>query len=631
MRMICFVLLAFGYMQAAPNYKALMDEISLRLDKGLASYEQGKIEEAKELVTMAYFEIFENLEGPIRINVSSKKAYLMEAQFGEFRKMIVKGVPKEELKKAMDVLKKEMQEVLPDLESGVVVEGEATMEQEAKETQNSDTPKVWQDALAYIKNNFDKAVQVYEPDNSVNTRELIQDAQFEGYRNTMLETAIRQFVSSEKEMSLQSQFLEIIKFIHTRPTKEQLRLKLTSFINELNAICVGLGVPERIAQKQSQTKEQKPKIDTNKVKQELFAQLDKALSQYKEGNAKKATSIIQNAYFDIFEGSGLENAIGAKDANLKAEIESYFSKIIALIKKGSPADRIGEELQQMSLAYDRGAKLIGAEDQGFLALFIYSLGIILREGFEALLIVTAIIAYLIKSNNKDRLSIVYSSVTVAVILSFITAGVMNLIFGKASAQNREILEGATMLVASILLFYVSYWLLSNASAKKWTKYIKEHVADSLDSNSRKALWFTSFLAVYREGAETVLFYQALIADAVTSMDYVALASGFLVGVVGLLVMYFVMKFTAIKLPIKMFFMATGTLIYVMAFIFIGKGVMEFVEGKVLEPTLIDGMPTYIPLGIYPYIETIVPQLFVLLLGIIGIYFLLKNTKNKEDA
>lgn len=98
-----------------------------------------------------------------------------------------------------------------------------------------------------------------------------------------------------------------------------------------------------------------------------------------------------------------------------------------------------------------------------------------------------------------------------------------------------------MLIAVGLLFYVGFWLLSNSNAKKWTAYIKEHTNEALAQNSILALWFTVFLAVFREGAETVLFYQALIFEAHTSSEIGMVLAGLVVGIAALLIVYWIFK------------------------------------------------------------------------------------------
>ena len=228
--------------------------------------------------------------------------------------------------------------------------------------------------------------------------------------------------------------------------------------------------------------------------------------------------------------------------------------------------------------------------------------------------------------------VVYSSVGVAVILSFVMAWLMNVIFGEAAGQKRELMEGITMLVAVGLLFYVGFWLLSNAGAKKWNDYIKSHVSDSISSGSTTTLWWTVFLAVFREGAETVLFYQALIFGAKDSAGYSMIAAGFVVGLIVLLIVYFLFKIFAVKIPIKPFFIFTSAIIFYMSIVFVGKGVGELVEGKIFIPTIIKGLSfpdwTRDWLGLQPYYESLVPQIIMVLALVIGIV-IMKSKQNKN--
>ena len=263
-------------------------------------------------------------------------------------------------------------------------------------------------------------------------------------------------------------------------------------------------------------------------------------------------------------------------------------------------------------------------------LFLYALIIILREGFEALIIVAAVIALLIKSGNSKHLNIVYSALGVAVVLSIATAYGLNYIFGSENAgQTREVMEGAVMLIAVVLLFYVGFWLLSNASSKKWTAYIQGQISSSLSSGDSKMLWWTVFLAVYREGAETVLFYLALLFDAKTPAATSMVAAGFVAGLVALIVVYVIIKEFSLKIAIKPFFIATSVIIFYMSVVFVGKGVMELVEGKVFVPTVIDGLPTITWIGFYPYVQSLVPQAVMIVLLIVGILILKNKQKNKS--
>ena len=260
-------------------------------------------------------------------------------------------------------------------------------------------------------------------------------------------------------------------------------------------------------------------------------------------------------------------------------------------------------------------------------MFVYSLLIILREGLEALLIVAAIVTYLVKNNHQDKLPTIRQSVYVALIASVITAVIFQLIFSANSGVNRERLEGITMLIAVVMLFMMSYWLLSKVEAKNWKRYLEGKLSTALSTGSLIGLWLTSFLAVYREGAETVLFYYALIADAKSAVDFLYLFAGFAVGVILLTICYFIMRYTVVRLPLKPFFLFTGSFMYLMAFIFAGKGVLELIEGKVFEPTLLAGVPEISWLGIYPYIETLLPQA-ILILAAVFAWFYMKYENNK---
>ena len=265
----------------------------------------------------------------------------------------------------------------------------------------------------------------------------------------------------------------------------------------------------------------------------------------------------------------------------------------------------------------------GPGQQSSWSLFIYSLLIILREGLEALLIVAAIVAYLVKNGHRDKLPLIRQSVVVALGASLVTAVLFQMLFANAGA-SRELLEGVTMLIAVVMLFSMSYWLLSKIEARHWKAYLEGKLSQSLSKGSLIGLWLTSFLAVYREGAETVLFYFALFGDASSSAGIASIFAGFAAGCVLLLAAYLVMRFTVVKLPLKPFFLFTGSFMYLMAFVFAGKGVLELIEGKLFQPTLLPGAPEIGWLGIYPYAETLAPQAALIVAALIALWVMARQ-------
>ena len=207
-------------------------------------------------------------------------------------------------------------------------------------------------------------------------------------------------------------------------------------------------------------------------------------------------------------------------------------------------------------------------------LFGKSLLIIVREGMEAILIVGALTAFLFKAGVPERKRDIGWGVAAAVAARFGTAILFATVFSQA-LQSQELIEGITMLVAAAVLFWVSYWLVSKIEMKRWQAFVRNKMGKALGSGSRAALVFVAFLAVYREGFETVLFYSALYASADGSSAGIAsVTTGMGVGFVVLAGVYVAIQRFGVKIPLKPFFSVTRALLYVMAFSFVGEGIAE---------------------------------------------------------
>ena len=173
-----------------------------------------------------------------------------------------------------------------------------------------------------------------------------------------------------------------------------------------------------------------------------------------------------------------------------------------------------------------------------------------------------------------------------------------------------------MLLAAVVLFWVSYWIISKAEAERWQRYIQGKVQHALAAGSGAALAAAAFLAVYREGFETVLFYQALIGSA--PAGDAAIGFGFLTGCVLLAIVYGLFMRFGFRIPIRPFFLATGALLYLMAVVFAGRGVHELQEAGVIGLTLVRWAPTVDALGLFPSIETLLAQAVLVVPVVIGL-------------
>ena len=457
-------------------------------------------------------------------------------------------------------------------------------------------------AMRFQKGDFDGAAK------------LIESAQFDDYRNTKLEIAINKI--SNKGNKIQQTMRQIVREIRTKSIDEKrLREEITDLSDGLFDIL--LEIPsEQIALVQVDGFDESATTkDYAKVADDIKIALNNILDSYQNKSPNALIDALQSAYLDIFEGSGMENKIGAMNADLKLKIEAQFTRGVALIKADAPKDELQKTFDSLNALIASSLDFI--QDSSVWFLFLSALSIILREGLEAMLIVVAIVAYLIQSGNSNRTNIVYSALGVGVFLSFVTAFAVYYFFREYAGQFRELLEGVTMLVAVALLLYVGFWLLSKAH--KWNEFIKHSAKEAISKGSSYALWWTVFLAVYREGAETVLFYQALLFDSNTSADFSAVFGGLALGCAILIALYLLIKRGAVRIPIKLFFQATSAIIFLMCFSFTGKGVGELIEGKVLTPTLIPYQFDAISwAGLYPYYESLGLQLIVVCFIIGGI-------------
>jgi high-affinity iron transporter len=226
-------------------------------------------------------------------------------------------------------------------------------------------------------------------------------------------------------------------------------------------------------------------------------------------------------------------------------------------------------------------------------------------------------AFLTKTGAANRKRDIHIGVGAAVAASLLTAFVLETII-RLTPAKREALEGATMVVATAVLFYVSYWLLSKMEVAKWNQFVKGKVQDAVTSGSMLALASAAFLAVYREGFETVLFYKALFVAGGSGSSTLAVVAGIALGSVVMVAVYVAINRFGVRLPLKPFFGVTSAFLYYMAFVFAGKGVAELQEGSLLPTTVVEWAPRMPALGIYPTIESLLAQGLLVTLALVAL-------------
>ncbi|MDR1040498.1 MAG: FTR1 family iron permease [Deltaproteobacteria bacterium] len=402
----------------------------------------------------------------------------------------------------------------------------------------------------------------------------------------------------------------------------------------------------------------------------MTVSLDKAYDVYSAGGSaswEEARDWVNDAYFGYYEKLGFERMVKSSVSGKRASTVEYkFATIKSKLKDGADPSEIRQEIDLLIAMLDEDATALdvkfglveatpaaspataadGAEPAAQTSAqtaaqsgaqapgggpgggaagtsFLMALGILLREGFEAILVIAAIAAYLKRCGMHPQVRTVYWSSAAAVVASFAAAIALQAVF-SVSGQKQEILEGFTMLLATVVLFGVSNWMFSKAEAEAWKSYIEGKVQTAVATGSSFALGAAAFLAVFREGAETILFYQSLFAT--QGADPFMIWTGFAVGCVGLAVIFVIIRHGTQIIPLKPFFIGTSILMFVMSIAFLGGGIKELQEGDVFGVTPFEYVPTIDILGVYPCLETLIPQGVLVLIAVLSIVWIKARQK-----
>jgi len=340
-------------------------------------------------------------------------------------------------------------------------------------------------------------------------------------------------------------------------------------------------------------------------------QVDSAYALAKAGKAEAARQIAFDAYLTFEE---VERGVRARDAALADEAEAAFAALRD--RAGAVAEpELATIKRNLDVALEKAERVVG-DRLSPLNLFIQSVIILLREGLEAILVIGALMTFLVRTGSTARRRDIHIGVGAAVGASLLTAVALETLFHLTPARQ-ELIEGITLAVAAVMLFYVSYWLLTKFEMAKWNRFVTEKVQDAVTSGSALALASVAFLAVYREGFETVLFYKALMVSGGVG-GLLPVLGGIAVGSVVLAVIYVAISRYGVRLPLKPFFAVTSGFLYYMAFVFAGKAVADLQESAVVGTTMVGWAPRLPMLGIYPTVESLTAQALLVGLALVAL-------------
>lgn len=340
------------------------------------------------------------------------------------------------------------------------------------------------------------------------------------------------------------------------------------------------------------------------------ANLAESLAAYRAGDGAGARQLAITAYLEGFEL--VERNLDNVDPGLRRRTEEAMMALRSDIDAAQPVASLAERVQSLNRLLDEVQEKLAAGEMSSATAFTSSLLILLREGLEAILVLAAIIAFVRKTGRHDALAYIHIGWMAAVVLGVATWFVANY-FLAISGANRELTEGVSALLAAAMLMYVGLWLHNRSHAQAWQAFIRHQVTGALGKRTLWAMAGISFLAVYRELFEVILFYQTLWVQAGQAQRPAVLAGIGAAAVLLALLGGLILKYSA-RLPIGLFFSATSWLLVVMAIVFVGHGVAALQEAGLLTSTPVDfvAMPM---LGVRPNVQGLAAQVSMLALAL----------------
>ncbi|SDR69300.1 high-affinity iron transporter [Gillisia sp. Hel1_33_143] len=351
--------------------------------------------------------------------------------------------------------------------------------------------------------------------------------------------------------------------------------------------------------------------------------LYQALASYKNGNKDESRQKALAAYLEGIEP--VEVRLKANDPEFTSQLEQKMMDVRQTIEQGENPKEVENKINSALSTIDSAQKMMDDEKINYWLSFFLSASIMLREGLEAFLIIALILA-LIRSTPgaKKALPYIHGGWIIAILMGVAGWFLSDWIIG-ISGQNREIMEGMISLIAVIVLAFVGFWLHNHSHSKKWKEFIEKKVVAQLKGEKMIGLAFFSFMVVFREAFESILFLQAIgletQAGDQSSIGFGVLAAFALIG----LIAFIFLKYSK-KIPVRLLFRYSSWIITLLAVILIGKGVHAIQEAGWLSIT---GFPVTLKidwLGIYPTLESLVSQL--VLLGILMLLYYLSNYRNR---
>ena len=356
--------------------------------------------------------------------------------------------------------------------------------------------------------------------------------------------------------------------------------------------------------------------------------LNQSLISYKENSKDQAKRLSVQAYLEGIEP--IESTIKANNPELVVKIETAMGAIRkTIIDDGDQTLLLTKQIDQTTSLFNEVAESIGTHELSFGVAFSGAFAIILREGFEAVLIILTLLSVIKAFGNKQAAMWVHAGWSSALFLGFIAWFLSGMLM-KMSGASREVLEACTSTVAVFILLYFGFWLHRQTEISRWKKFIQEKVQGAINNKNLWALASISFISVFREAFETVLFIRALWFQ---TNDSGKNAISF--GLIAALALIFGFSYLTLryskKLPVRQLFKVSSILTCLLAFILAGKAAHSLQEAGWLNVTSLPWNFRIDTIGFFPTIQTMISQAITLTVALILINFNNKTSAPKAPS
>jgi high-affinity iron transporter len=368
----------------------------------------------------------------------------------------------------------------------------------------------------------------------------------------------------------------------------------------------------------------------NKV-DEIRLGLNDVISLYKQGEYKEAVNKARLVYLNSYEN--IEIPLRPINPDFTLDMEIKFAELRNQIQQKQPYEIVEKKVIEIRNGLDESERLVSGT--GIIAptiAFSSSMSIIFREGLESALIVGAMLTYLEASRNERFKKHIYFGILFAIGATALMWIIANHVI-ELTGASRELIEGVAGVSAVAVLFWVSFWVLNKIETKKWIEFVKSKVWQATTTGSVMVFILLSFFTIFREGFETVLFYQSMFSYAKYMESYVI--AGLVIGLGIVILVAFVIKKMGKRLPLRILFGLTMGIGAYMSVAFIGNAVRSFQEVDYLSTTPMIGIIPRLDInmasmtGIHPTLESFVAQLVLLIIYVVGSTYVLVITPRRK--